>query len=104
MGGEVIFHRLDHGAEKFIGNIRYNKAHCLFLAGAEAPGGGIRRVAQFRDGLIDFFLRLTGNIPGVINSMGDRGGGDAGQARHVADRHFHRFPPLRKRIPVCVIN
>ena len=91
LGGEVILHGFDHGAEEFIGDIGHNKADGLFLAGAEAAGGGIRRIAQLRDSPVHLFLCLAGNIAGIVDGVGHRGGGDPRQLRHITDGHFHGF-------------
>ena len=104
MGRQAGLHRLDHGGEKFIGDIGHDKAHGLFLAGAEAAGGGIRRIAQLRDSPVHLFLCLAGNIAGIVDGVGHRGGGDPRQFGHVTDRHFHWLFPLRNRFSPYVIH
>ena len=103
VGRQAGLHGLDHGGEELVGNIRYDKAHGLFLAGAEAAGGGVRRIAQLRDGLVHLFLGLAGNITGIVDGVGHRGGGNARQLGHITDRHFHRLFLLRNRFSHYVI-
>ena len=98
VGGETVFHRLDHGGEKFVGNIGNDEADGLFLAGAEAPGGGVRRVAQLRNGPVDLIPGLAGNVAGGVNGVGDCGGGDTGQLCHIADCHLHTRTSFAKTV------
>ena len=97
LSGKTGLHGLDHGGEELVGDVRHNKSDGFFLSGAEAPGGGVRRVAQLRYGPVNPVLGLAGDIPGVVDRVGDGGGGDARHPGHVTDGHFHVVRPLRKR-------
>ena len=103
MGREIILHRFNHGGEEFIGDIRHDKADGFFLAGTEASGGSVRRIAQLRNGFIDLLLGLAGNIAGRIDGVGDRGCGDTSQFRHVADGHLHIVHLFTQLFRFCVI-
>ena len=89
LGGEVIFRRLDDGAEELVGNIGDDEADGLLFPRAEAPGGGVGGVAQLPDGLIDLLLGFPGDIAGGVDGVGNGGGGDPRQPGHVADGGFH---------------
>ena len=97
LGGEVVFRRLDDGAEKLVGNIGNDEADGFLLPRAEAPGGGVGGVAQLADGLIDPLLGLSGDVTGAVDGVGDGGGGNPCQPGHIADGDFHRRIPLRNR-------
>ena len=105
MGGEIVLHRLNHRAEEFIGNIGNNEPHRFFLSRAEAAGRSVRRIAQFCNGLIHLLFRLAGNITGIIDGVGDRSGGNAGQPGNVTDGYFHSSTVLcANTILFCVIH
>ena len=104
VGREIIFHGFDHGGEEFIGDIGHNKADDLLLSGAEAAGGGVRRVSKLGDGPIDLFLCLVGDIPGIVDGVGYRGGGNPCQLGHIADGHLHETASLRNALPVYANN
>ena len=91
--------------KELVGNIRHDEAHGPLLSSAETAGGGIRRIAQLSDGLIDLLLSLLRDIAGIIDGVGHGGGGNTGQTGHITDRHFHsEFSLLRKYRHFCAIN
>ena len=104
VGGEIFFHRLNHGCEEFIGDIGHNKADDLFLSRAETAGGSVRCVSQLLDGPVDLLFRLVGHIPGIVDGVGHGGGGHSRQLRHIADGHLHGTASLRNGLLVYANN
>ena len=104
VGGEIVFHRFDHGAEKLVGNIRHDESNGFFLAGAETPGRGIGGVSQLLNGPINLIFGLAGNIPGRVDGVGHGGSGNPRQLGHIADCHFHVRSLLRNLSSYYVIH
>ena len=102
---KMVLYGLDHGSEKLVGNIGHDKTNGTLLAGTEAAGGGIRRITQFGNCLINLLLRLLRNVAGIIDGVGHGGSGNTGQTSHVTNGHFHEHSPfLRKYALFCAIN
>ena len=87
-----------YGGEEFIGDIGHNKADGPLLARAEAAGGGVRRVAQLPDGLVDTLFRLVRNIAGIIDGVGNRGGGNTCCLRNLLYSNCHSSSVREKRL------
>jgi hypothetical protein len=79
-------HAVEHVGEEGVADVRHRHADGVRLP-AQSPGRGRRTVAELLDRRPHPYPHVGAGAVGVVQDLGDRGGGHARMASHVDDRH-----------------